>query len=89
METNINESFANYRNVGFSLIVDTRLAPLMLIGDCGRLNIGFGSHNGCHFTWLLVDFGIGSAQEMKTTPWFMKVSSVGFVIAFDIVFMSP
>ena len=61
METNVNESFANYRNVGFSLIVDTRMAPLMLLGDRVRPNIGFVSHDGCHFTWLLVDFGLGSA----------------------------
>ena len=61
MDTNVNKSFENYRNVGFSLIVDTKMEPLMLLGDHGRLNIGFVSHDGCHFTWLLVDFGLGSA----------------------------
>ena len=80
IETNDNESFTNYGRVGFELQVDTRLVPLMLLGDHGRPNIGFGSHDGCHFGWLLVDFGLGSTQEMKSTPWFAKVSTIGFVI---------
>ena len=84
METNIHESFSNYRNVGFSLIVDSRLVPLILLRDRGKPNIGFDSHDGFHFAWLLVDFELGSTQEMETKPWFVKVSSVGFVTTFDV-----
>ena len=49
METSINEVFANYRNVGFSLIVESRLVPLTLLRDRGKPNIGFDSHDGFHF----------------------------------------
>ena len=84
METNGNESFTNYGRVGFELEVDTRLAPLMLIGDCGRPNIGFGFHDGLSFRLVVGCFGLGSVQEMKMTPWFTKVSTVGFVTAFYI-----
>ena len=60
METSINESFANYRNVGFSLIMDTTLAPLILLGDCGKPNIGFGSHDGFSFCLVFSCFGLRS-----------------------------
>ena len=66
------------------VLVNTILAPLMLLGDRGRPNIGFGSHDGCHFTCLMVDFELRSVQKMETAPWFMKVSSVGFVTVFDV-----
>ena len=62
METSINESFANYRNVGLSLIVDTRMAPLMLLGDCGKPNIGFVFHDGLSFHFGCLGFGLGSMQ---------------------------
>ena len=54
--------------MGFSLIVDTILALVMLLGDRGRPNIGFGFHDGLsfHFGWL--GFGLGSAQgKMEVT----------------------
>ena len=68
METNINESFSNYRNVGFSLIVDTKLVPLMLLGDRGIPNIGFVYHDGLSFCFVVGCFGPGFAQKMKSTP---------------------
>ena len=61
METSINESFANYRNAGFILILDTRLVPLMLLGDRGRPIIGFGSHDGLSFLLVVGFFGLGYA----------------------------
>ena len=54
--------------MGFSLIVDTRMAPSMLLGDHGRPNIGFGSHDGLSFNLVVGCFGLGSVQEMKLTP---------------------
>ena len=84
METNVNALFANYGEVGFMSIVDPTLALLMLVGDHGRPNIGFASHNGCHFTCLMVDFELRSVQNMETAPWFMKVRSVGFVTVFNV-----
>ena len=84
MEPNDNESFTNYGRVGFELEVDTRMVPLILLEDRGRPNIGFDSHDGCHFSWLLVDFGLGSSQEMNMTPWFMKVRTVCFMTSFDV-----
>ena len=45
--------------MGFSLIMDTMLVPLMLLGDCGRPNIGFGFHDGMPFH--LVVYGLVSA----------------------------
>ena len=77
METNNNESFTNYGRVGFELEVDTRLAPLMLLRDRGRPNIGFGFHDGLSFHLVVGCFGLGSAQEMKTMPSFVKVSIRG------------
>ena len=59
METNDKESFTNYGRVGFELEVDTNIAPLMLLGDCGRPNIGFGFHDGMPFH--LVVLGLISA----------------------------
>ena len=84
MEPNDNESFTNYGRVGFQLEVDSRMVPLILLRDRGKPNIGFDSHDGFHFAWLLVDFELGSTQEMETTPCFVKVSSVGFVTTFDV-----
>ena len=86
----INEVFANYRNVSFSWIVDTRMAPLMLLGDCGRHNIGFGSYDGLSFLLFVGCFGIGFAQgKMEATAGFTEVISIGFMIEFDIIFVSP
>ena len=62
METNVNALFAKYGEVGFVSIVDTKLAPLMLLGDCGRPNIGFGLHDGLSFPFGCFGFGLGSMQ---------------------------
>ena len=62
METNVNALFANYGEVGCVSIVDTRLAPLMLLGDHGRPNIGFGFHDGLSFHFGCLGFGLGSMQ---------------------------
>ena len=59
METIINEVFVNYRNVGFSWLVDTTLEPLMLLGDHGRPNIGFGLYDGLSFHLVVGFFGVG------------------------------
>ena len=45
METNVNETNVNYGDVGFWLIMDTRLAPLMRIGVWGSPSLGLGSTN--------------------------------------------
>ena len=45
METNGNDTIANYGDVDFELIVDTRLAPLMLLGVWGSPSSGLGSRN--------------------------------------------
>ena len=63
METNVNALFANYGEVGFVSIVDTKLAPLMLLGDCGRPNIGFGFQDGLSFYFGCLGFGLGYAQD--------------------------
>ena len=56
METNVNITSPNYGRVGFELEVDTRLAPLMVLGDRGRPNIEFGFHDG--FSFRLVVWGL-------------------------------
>ena len=62
METNVNALFANFGEVGFVSIVDTRLVPLMLLGVCGRPNIGFGFHDCLSF-----DFGcLGLVLALRT-----------------------
>ena len=61
METNINKLFAKYRNEGFILIMDTKLVPLILLGDRDRPNIGFGFHDGLSFCFGCLGFGLGSA----------------------------
>ena len=61
METNVNALFANYEVVSMS-IVDTKLVPLILLGNCGIPNIGFGFHNGLSFRFGFFGFGISSAQ---------------------------
>ena len=40
-----NVTLVNYRGMGFGWIVDTRLAPLMLLGVWGRPSLGIGSMN--------------------------------------------
>ena len=45
METNVNETIVNYGDVGFGLIMDTRLAPLMHLGVWGNPSLGLGSTN--------------------------------------------
>ena len=56
-----------------ALIMDTRLVPLIRIGDCGSPNIGFGSTMGLSFHFVFWLFGLGSAQWMKSTSRLMKV----------------
>ena len=83
METNVNALFANYGEVGFVLIVDTRMAPLMLLRDCSRHNIGFGSYDGLSFLLFVGCFVLGSAQgKMEATIGFTEVISIGFMTAF-------
>ena len=43
-------------------IMETRLVPLILLGDCGRPNIGFGFHDGLSFHFGCLGFGLGSMQ---------------------------
>ena len=62
METNVNELFTNYGQVGFMSIVDTRLVPLMLLGDRGKPNIGFGFDDSLSFHFGCLGFGLGFAQ---------------------------
>ena len=45
MENNVKEMIVNYGDVGFGLIMDTRLAPLMHIGVWGSPRLGPGSTN--------------------------------------------
>ena len=45
METIVNEMTSNYGDVGFGLIMDTMLAPLMHLGIWGSLSSGLGSMN--------------------------------------------
>ena len=45
METNVNETIINYGNVGFGLIMDTRLVPLMRLVVWGSPSSGLGSRN--------------------------------------------
>ena len=40
METNANEMIVNYGDVGFGLIMDTRLAPLMRLRVWGSPSLG-------------------------------------------------
>ena len=49
-------------NDGFILIMDTRLVPLILLGDRDRPNIGFGFHDGLSFCFGCLGFGLGSVQ---------------------------
>ena len=84
METNVNESLINYRNAGFSLIMDTRMAPLMLLGDCGKPNIGFVFHDGLSFHFGCLGFGLGFAHGKnggnfclkKVSPLFRFLNSI-------------
>ena len=62
METNVNALFANYGEVGFVLIVDTRMVPFTLLEDCGKPNIGFVFHDGFSFHFGCLGFGLGSTQ---------------------------
>ena len=59
MDTIVIATKPNYGSVGFGWEVDTRLAPLMLLGDCGRPNIGFAFHDGMPFH--LVVYGLVSS----------------------------
>ena len=60
MKTNAKALFANCGEVGFMSIVDTRLVPLMLIGDRGRTKVGFGFHDGLSFHFGCSGFVLGS-----------------------------
>ena len=89
-EINVNALFSNYEEVGFMSIVDTRMVPLMLLWDHGRHNIGFGSYDGLSFLLFVGCFGLGSAQgKMEATIGFTEVISIGFMIEFDSIFVSP
>ena len=68
MDTNINIKSPGYGRVGFELEVDARLTPLMLLGESGIPNIGFGFHDGLSFRLVFGCFGLVSMQEMKKTP---------------------
>ena len=56
-----------------ALIMDTRLVPLMCIGDCGSPNIGFGSTMGLSFCFVCWLFGRSSMQWVKMTSKLTKV----------------
>ena len=43
MVTNVNEAMVNYGDVGFGLILDTKLAPLMHLGVWGNPRLGIRS----------------------------------------------
>ena len=45
METSVNETTSNYGDVGFGLIVDTKLVPLMLLEVWGSPILGLVSTN--------------------------------------------
>ena len=68
MDTIIIATKPNYGSVGFGWEVDTRLVPLMLLGDRGRPNIGVGFHDILSFHFGCLGFGLGFAQgEMEAT----------------------
>ena len=62
METIVIATKPNYGSVGFGWELDTKMVPLMLLGDRGRPNIGFGFHDGLSFHFGFLKFSLGSAQ---------------------------
>ena len=57
METIFNVSKANYEKVGFGLVIDMRLVPLMLLGVWGSASLGLGSTNSLVISlglWMVV-----------------------------------
>ena len=78
METNVNETIVNYGYVGFGLIMDTRLEPLMRLGLCGSLSLALGSMNDLViligslvvWSWLYTVDGGDSLVNEGMLRWF-------------------
>ena len=78
IETNVNETIVNYGDVGFGLIVETRLAPLMHLRVWGSPSLGLGSMNELVillgslmvWSWLCVVDGGDSMVNKGMICWF-------------------
>ena len=78
METNVNEMIVNYGYVGFGLIMDTRMVPLMRLDIWGSLILGLGSMNDLVillgslmvWSWLCVVDGGDSLVNEGMLCWF-------------------
>ena len=86
METNDNEAMVNYGDVGFGLIVATRLAPLMHLGFWGSPILGIGSMRDLVisllslmvWSWLYAEDGGDTLVNEGMLRWFH-----GSVLLFD------
>ena len=76
------ESISNYRDVGFALILDTRMAQLMRLGIWGSPSLGLGSMKdlviflGLMFVWsqiCVVDEGDFKVDRGKASLGFSRI----------------
>ena len=78
MVTNANEAMVNYGDVGFGLIVTTRLAPLMLLRVWGSPSLGLGSMSDLVislvslmvWSWFCAEDGGDSLVNEGMLRWF-------------------
>ena len=78
METNVNETIVNYGYVGFGLIMDTRMVPLMRLRVWGSPSLGLGSTNDLVillgllmvWSWLCAVDGSKSMVNEGILRWF-------------------
>ena len=76
-----NVTFVNYGDVGFGLIMDTRLAPLMHLGVWGNPSLGLGSMNDLVillgslmvWSWICTVDGSNSMVNKGILRWFHDI----------------